>query len=414
MARRRGRARAAAASGPVGLSAARCTASSSLDADDRVLRPGDPLERPAHRRRVRRDRGAGRARAADRADRQPRADRLHRAEAALAAPPRARDATRGSGTSCCRRTTCGCRLTGERAIDVADASGTLLFDVARRRWSDEVCAALEVPLEWLPPALRVDRDRRRGRPGGGRARRRHRPARAASRSCSAPPASSSPRCPRYAPDPEARVHVFCHAVPGHVARDGRDALGGRLARVAPRRARRRATASSTRRRRAGRPAPRACCSRRTSRASARRTPTPTRAARSPGSRSATTAARSRARCSRASPTACATRSSCCARSASQPTVGRVSGGGARSELWLRIVASVLGLPLERTESEAGAAFGAALLAGVREGVFADAAEAVARCVRVRERVEPEPGWAAPTRRATRASGELYPRLTSRP
>ena len=50
----------------------------------------------------------------------------------------------------------------------------------------------------------------------------------------------------------------------------------------------------------------------------------------------------------------------------QPTVGRVSGGGARSELWLRIVASVLGLPLERMEFEEGAAFGAALLAGVRE------------------------------------------------
>jgi xylulokinase len=30
------------------------------------------------------------------------------------------------------------RLTGERSIDVADASGTLLFDVAGRRWSEEV------------------------------------------------------------------------------------------------------------------------------------------------------------------------------------------------------------------------------------------------------------------------------------
>jgi xylulokinase len=74
--------------------------------------------------------------------------------------------------------------------------------------------------------------------------------------------------------------------------------------------------------------------------------------------------------------------------------GRVSGGGARSELWLRIVASVLGLPLELTETEAGAAYGAALLAGVRAGVFADAADAVARCVRVRERVEPDPEWAS--------------------
>ena len=45
------------------------------------------------------------------------------------------------------------RLNGERLIDAADASGTLLFDVARRRWSDEVCAALEIPLEWLPRAF---------------------------------------------------------------------------------------------------------------------------------------------------------------------------------------------------------------------------------------------------------------------
>src|SRR3989442_5080698 len=36
------------------------------------------------------------------------------------------------------------RLTGERAIDAADASGTLLFDVARRSWSDEVLDALEL------------------------------------------------------------------------------------------------------------------------------------------------------------------------------------------------------------------------------------------------------------------------------
>ena len=41
------------------------------------------------------------------------------------------------------------RLTGERAIDAADASGTLLFDVAHRTWSDEVLAALELPGEWL-------------------------------------------------------------------------------------------------------------------------------------------------------------------------------------------------------------------------------------------------------------------------
>ena len=45
------------------------------------------------------------------------------------------------------------RLCGEHATDVADASGTLLFDVAHRKWSEEVCSALGVPAEWLPRAL---------------------------------------------------------------------------------------------------------------------------------------------------------------------------------------------------------------------------------------------------------------------
>src|SRR4051794_37952610 len=45
------------------------------------------------------------------------------------------------------------RLTGERAIDVADASGTLLLDVAHRRWSDEVVSALELDGAWLPRVL---------------------------------------------------------------------------------------------------------------------------------------------------------------------------------------------------------------------------------------------------------------------
>src|SRR3982074_1866032 len=44
------------------------------------------------------------------------------------------------------------RMTGERAIDAADASGTLVCDVARRRWSEEVCAALDLPTAWLPEA----------------------------------------------------------------------------------------------------------------------------------------------------------------------------------------------------------------------------------------------------------------------
>jgi xylulokinase len=78
----------------------------------------------------------------------------------------------------------------------------------------------------------------------------------------------------------------------------------------------------------------------------------------------------------------------------EPSTGRVSGGGARSALWLRIVASVLDLRLERTESEEGSAFGAALLGGVAGGVFADVHDAVSRCIRVSECVDPVPEWRA--------------------
>src|SRR5580698_5676912 len=42
------------------------------------------------------------------------------------------------------------RLTGKYAIDVQEASGTLLLDVTNRRWSLEVAAAAGIPEEWLP------------------------------------------------------------------------------------------------------------------------------------------------------------------------------------------------------------------------------------------------------------------------
>ena len=45
------------------------------------------------------------------------------------------------------------RLTGEHAIDKADGSGTLLFDLAARDWSSEVLEALRIDPEWLPPTF---------------------------------------------------------------------------------------------------------------------------------------------------------------------------------------------------------------------------------------------------------------------
>ena len=42
------------------------------------------------------------------------------------------------------------RLTGEYAMDMQEASGTLLLDVTHRRWSSEVAEAAGIPLSWLP------------------------------------------------------------------------------------------------------------------------------------------------------------------------------------------------------------------------------------------------------------------------
>src|SRR5512143_4064005 len=45
------------------------------------------------------------------------------------------------------------QMTGEAAMDKADGSGTILFDLAARRWSEQVLRKLEIPLEWLPPTF---------------------------------------------------------------------------------------------------------------------------------------------------------------------------------------------------------------------------------------------------------------------
>src|SRR5678816_3382268 len=60
---------------------------------------------------------------------------------------------------------------------------------------------------------------------------------------------------------------------------------------------------------------------------------------------------------------------------------RLGGGGARSPLWRQIQADVYGRPVERVTVDEGAAFGAALLAGVGVGIWRDVDEATDRLVR---------------------------------
>ena len=73
---------------------------------------------------------------------------------------------------------------------------------------------------------------------------------------------------------------------------------------------------------------------------------------------------------------------------------RVCGGGAKSPLWRKIMANVCGLELERIESEEGPGYGGAILAAVACGEFGSVEEAANRLVKVVETVKPEPEIAA--------------------
>ncbi|HXG92030.1 MAG TPA: xylulokinase [Blastocatellia bacterium] len=67
---------------------------------------------------------------------------------------------------------------------------------------------------------------------------------------------------------------------------------------------------------------------------------------------------------------------------------RVSGGGAKSQLWRQILADVLGVELVTVNTTEGAAYGAALLAGVGEGTWPGVEAACAASIRVTGRVGP--------------------------
>jgi xylulokinase len=74
---------------------------------------------------------------------------------------------------------------------------------------------------------------------------------------------------------------------------------------------------------------------------------------------------------------------------------RVVGGGARSPLWMQIKADVTGKPVRAVLTSEPTALGAAILAGLGSGLFADAAEAVARVVELApEALPPQPDGVA--------------------
>ncbi|MFL6029986.1 MAG: xylulokinase [Gaiellaceae bacterium] len=313
------------------------------------------------------------------------------------------------------------RLTAEHASDVSDASGTLLFDVAGRRWSDELVNDLDLDPAWLPRAL--ESPDVSGETGAGivvAAGAGDQAAAALGVGVDEPGPLSVvlgtsgvvfAALPGFAADPRARVHAFCHAVP-----DGWHAMGVMLSAAGSLRWLRDTIAAGS------------GYDELTAAAAAwppgadgltflpyltgERTPHA-----DPHARAAfagLTLRHDRGALVRAVLEGVAYGLRDCLELLRElgvePQSCRVSGGGARSELWRRIVSSVLGLPIRHTATDEGSAFGAALLGGVAAGIFGDVHEAVEACVRLGDVLEPDPRWSAAYERGYDRFRLLYPAL----
>jgi xylulokinase len=326
------------------------------------------------------------------------------------------------------------RMTGERAIDMADASGTLLLDVANRRWSREMLDAAEIDRVLLPalfespdicarvstegagatglksgiPVVAGAGDQAAGAVGMGIV---------AAGAVSATIGTSGvvfAATDRPALDPRGRLHTFCHAIPGrwHVMgvtqaaglslRWFRDQFG------------------------AGPDDGRDPYERLSEEASSitsgcdgllwtpylmgERTPHL-----DPGARAALaglTASHTRAHVIRAILEGVAFSlkdSFTIFREMKVPVRNiRLGGGGARSRLWRQIQADVYGHEVEIVEAEEGAAYGAAILAGVGAKTWSSVDSACSSVVRVVERVSSDPDAVAVMNAAYKKYRRIYP------
>lgn len=318
------------------------------------------------------------------------------------------------------------RLTGELGTDVSDASGTLLLDVGQRAWSPALAEAFSVDRDWLPPVREsheVCGVTAAGVPVAAGAGDQAAGALGVGVTDAGGPASVVlgtsgvifAAQDAYAPDPEGRLHAFCHALPdrwhvmgvilsaagalawldeavGHD--DGIPALLAEAARWEP------GVEGLTF-------APYL---------SGERTPHADGDVR--GAFVGLGLRHDRGALVRATLEGVghALRDGLDLIDAAgpRPQSARASGGGARSELWLQILASMLELPIERTESEAGAAHGAAVLGGIAGGVFADARRGAQLGLRVSAEVEPDPRWAEAYAAQRERYRALYPALSGLP
>jgi xylulokinase len=91
---------------------------------------------------------------------------------------------------------------------------------------------------------------------------------------------------------------------------------------------------------------------------------------------------------------------------------RLGGGGARSPLWRQIQADVYGHPVETVHADEGAAYGAALLAGVGAGLWQSVDDACDRLVRSSVAASPQPPVVEVMNERYAAYRRVYPALRS--
>lgn len=304
------------------------------------------------------------------------------------------------------------RLTDEYAMDKADGSGTILFDLKSRGWSGEVLDALGIPRDWLPPtfegpettghvgaAAAGQTGLRVGTPvvaGGGDQAAQATGVGAISPGVVALTLGTSgvvfATTPSALIQPEGRLHAFCHAVPGRWHFMGvmlsaagslqwhRDTLAPGLSFDA--------LVDEAEQTPVGSEGllflPYL---------SGERTPHP-----DPLARAAwvgLTVRHTRGHMTRAVLEGVSFGLLDSFRLIQQAGLGeinqvRASGGGMRSPLWRRILAGVLNVELVTVNTTEGAAYGSALLAGVGAGAWPSVEEACARTIQITGQTSPAP------------------------
>ncbi|MFO7700519.1 MAG: xylulokinase [Acidimicrobiia bacterium] len=321
------------------------------------------------------------------------------------------------------------RLTNSYAVDRAGGSGTILFDLAARDWSDEVISTLGLPRRWFPPsfegssvtgvisaAAAATTGLAEGTPvvaGGGDQAANAVGVGAVTPGVGAMSIGTSGvvfvPTDHAAIEAEGRLHAFCHSVPGmwHL-------MGVMLSAAGSYEWFRSALAPSS------------SFADLDARASAidagsnglmflpylsgERTPHPDPFAR--GAFIGLTVRHDLGHMARAvlEGVAFGLRDSIeLIRQSSTLDEIRASGGGAQSRLWLQIIADTVGLPVRVVGTSEAAAHGAALLAAVGTGAFASIREATDAAVVVGEPIEPGPATGTYTG-AYATYRSLYPAL----